>query len=262
MQPDLKTRAQQNQPAPSGGNPVPNSSEPFVAFEIGDDPESVSTRVAWKRVMRFCRGLTKGSTAQVKDKTGKVLYTYKYRGADDVVSLAGAALRAHGVDVIPVKIETQYKISGQATTCMVTVTYEVSSLGEGTFQGVSVGEAIDFGDKATVKALTQAYRVFLTTALTLPTYNVSWDSDASPVQRPMPPTPEELRDEMLNPKTSRQRMAAMYQEFKRDPALGGQMVFTKAGSNDQETLLDLNVRLGKERAAAAAASPESPEDES
>lgn len=264
-QPDLRTRAQQNRPAPSG-NPAPNSSEPIIEVEVGDDPEGVSVAVAWARVMRFCRGLPKGSTAEVKDKAGKVMYRYKYRSADDVMSLVGFALRAFGVTVMPVDVKHQTNISGQATTCTVDVRYAITSLGEGSMLGVSAGSAIDFGDKALVKALTQAYRAFLTTALTLPTYNVAWDSDANPVQRPMPPTPEELRDEMLNPGIKTSRMKAIYAELKRDPALGAQVVTIPndggPGDSTRETLLDLNVRLGRERAEAAAsaasATPELP----
>src|ERR1043165_6258816 len=84
-QPDLKTRAQQGRPAQSS-SPAANSSDPIYELVARDDPEAVPTKVAWARVMRFCRGLPKNSVAQVKDKTGKVLYTYKYRGVDDVVS--------------------------------------------------------------------------------------------------------------------------------------------------------------------------------
>lgn len=255
-QPDLKTRAQQNRPAPSG-NAAPNSSEPIVELQASEDPESIPTKVAWARVMRFCRGLPKGSTAIVRDKTGKEMYRYKYRGVDDVVSLAGAALREFGVTVMPIEIKPQHTVSGQATTCYVHVKYLITSLGEGEISGVSFGEGIDFGDKATVKALGQALRVFITTALMLPTYSVAWDSDASPVQRPMPPTPEELRDEMLNPKTSVQRMSTLYGQFRREPELGQAVVETSVG---QETLLALNVRLGKERQAARQAATEPPDE--
>lgn len=246
MSQPLKERARSGRPAQSG-NGQGNHAEPIISYEVGDDPEAVPVRVAWARAMRFCRALTKGSTAEVKEKgTGRVLYTYKYRGVDDVVTLAGMAFRQFGIMVLPVDIQTEYRPAGQMMTCFATVTYEVSALGEGSFRGTVKSEGIDNADKATVKAEQQAYRVFLTTALSLPTYDPKLDSDATPVLRPEPPGPFAIRDEILDPKTSLARLQALKSEFKRDADLAATLVPVGDG---EERLWDLLTRVGKAREA-------------
>lgn len=255
----LPLREQARAARPADSRPAtPVSSEPTVVFDVGEDPESVPVRYAWARVMRFCRALPKGSTATVSTSKGGS-FSYRYRGVDDVVSLAGAALREFGVMINPVKIDVTHRV-GTPSWCKVDVTYSVTSLGEGEIVGVSCGEALDFGDKALVKALTQAYRVFLTTALSLPTYDVSMDSDARPITRPMPPSPFELRDEMLDPKTSLDRLRAILDALQRDQDLATTKVPVPDGKGGEtnESLLFLNLRIGKERADRAAISAGDP----
>lgn len=251
---DRAERARDTMPAMLPGQPVQlaTGSEAVIDFTVVEegDPEKVDVKVAWARAMRWCRALPKNSTAEVKDKTGRLLYKFKYRGIDDVVTLAGMAFRQFGVTVVPIKIDVEHRI-GQPSTCMVTVTYRITSLGEGEIIGVSRGESIDFGANATIKAEQQAFRLFLTTALCLPTHDPTMDSDAAPILRPQPPTPAALRDEMLNPKTSTQRMRALLSELKADPKLGATRVpVPDDSSNMYESLYDLNVRVGRERAAA------------
>lgn len=244
----LREQARANRPAVDGGQPTAGS-EPVIV-DVGEDPEAVDVKVALSRVMRFCRALPKGSTATVTTKSGQ--YTYKYRGIDDVVSLAGTAMRLFGLIITPSAIETQHKV-GNPSWCKVDVTYLVESLGGGTIIGRSTGEALDFGDKALVKALTQAYRVFLTTLLSLPTRDISLDSDANSVVRPQPPSPLELRDEMLSATVTTQRLRAILSMLQRDEDLARTKVPVPTAGPDgthnerNEALWDLNVRIGKER---------------
>jgi ERF superfamily len=250
----LKARAAAARTGPAGGRSDPgktgDSAVPTIDFEVGDDPEAVPVKVAWARAMRFCRALTKGSTARVNGKDGKLLYTYKYRGVDDVVTLAGVAFRHFGIMVVPVEVVVEYRPAGQMVACYATVTYEVSSLGEGTFRGTVKSEGIDNGDKATVKAEQQAFRVFLTTALCLPTYDPTMDSDATPMVRPEPPGPFGVRDEILAPGTSVQRLIAIQSELRHDPALAA----TAVPVGDEEIRLwDLVVRTRKAREPQAPA---------
>jgi hypothetical protein len=252
---DLRSRARASQSPGAKGDSTHTASgaEPVIDFEVGDDPEAVPVRVAWARVMRFCRALSKGSTAKVVTKGGGS-YEYKYRGVDDVVSLAGAGMREFGVIVMPAEIKTEYR-AGNPNWCAVEVTYAILSINSddpGYLKGVARGEAFDFGDKATVKAEQQAFRVFLTTALSLPTYDVSMDTDATPVM-PTLPSPTALRDEMLQPNIEVQRLLAIRGELQRDAQAGGTLAVTKVpvpdgqGGEAEESLWDLNTRRGKER---------------
>lgn len=220
-----------------------------IVFEVGDDPEVVPVRVAWKRVMRFCRALPKGSTATVNTKAGGS-YTYRYRGIDDVISLAGRAMREMGVDVVPIEITPVFKTLGQMNSCTVAITYKVT--GQSTdasdyFEIKSLGEGLDLGDKAALKAQTQAYRTAMITALSLPTYDLSLDSDATPIERPVPPTPEETRDEILRPNTSVQRLVAIQGELRNDRERAAAFVTVEG---KQVRLWDLVVDTRKTRTDA------------
>lgn len=244
---DLRSRAAAGRIQPTGngtrGGADTGQAEPIIIEEVGEDPEAVHVKVAWARAMRFCRALSKGSTARVTNKEGKLLYTYQYRGIDDVVTLAGMAFRQFGVMVMPVEVVTEYR-PGHMKECHVLATYEITSLGEGTMRATIRSEGMDLGDKSTVKAEQQAFRIFLTTALCLPTYDPTMDSDATPLTRPEPPSPLELRDHILDPNTSAQQLKARLGELKRDPDLAA----TKVPVGDEQvTLWDLCTRTGKAR---------------
>jgi hypothetical protein len=107
---------------------------------------------------------------------------YNFRGIDSVVNAVGPALRKHNIVVMPrvLDLHAENVTVGRNNTTMrsVTVTVEYQFVGPDgdSLVAVSVGEAMDSGDKATPKAMSVALRTCLLQALMLPTDEPDPDS--------------------------------------------------------------------------------------
>ena len=116
---------------------------------------SMQVHQAWSHVMGDVQGIAK------RDKNEQ--QRFLFRGIDAVMNAVGPALRAHGVVVMPVNVDVQTRdtktTSGKDTReCQVVVTYRVIGPAGDWFEGMAPGEALDFSDKATAKAMSVAYR--------------------------------------------------------------------------------------------------------
>lgn len=113
---------------------------------------------------------------------------YAFRGIDAVVNACGPALRRHGVVVVPLLEEVNYRDVQTSTgkpsrECTVKVRYRFygpSSSGD-FIDCVTPGESMDFGDKGAPKAMSVAFRIALLQALCLPTDDP--DPDAQSYER-------------------------------------------------------------------------------
>ena len=109
---------------------------------------------------------------------------YQFRGIDAVVNAVGPAFRKHGIVCVPVLEDVAYNTVevGQKRSvmreCTVRVRYVFHGPAGDTIECVSIGEAMDSGDKATPKAMSVAYRVALLQALTIPTDEADPDSQS------------------------------------------------------------------------------------
>ena len=129
---------------------------------------------AWTAVMADVQAIAKGDRNQAQG--------FSFRGIDSVMNAVGPALRSHGVTIIPQQVEgqrgrVQTARGREAVEVVVKVTYMVIGPAGDSFVGVSFGEAMDLGDKATAKAMSVAYRTFLLQALTIPTHEPDPDSE-------------------------------------------------------------------------------------
>jgi hypothetical protein len=135
--------------------------------------DAVSVNVAWSNVMESVRSVGKGDYNEDQG--------FRFRGVDSVVNAVGPALREHNVSVIPKRIVNTTEYETRRGTRMVnkevTVEWEVRGPGGDSFTGEAIGEAADAGDKAVSKAQSVSYRVFLLTALSIPTGNPDPDSE-------------------------------------------------------------------------------------
>lgn len=135
---------------------------------------------------------------------------FSFRGIDAVVNAVGPALRKHGVIVVPEVVDHQYGeiLVGQGNNrrpiahVMVKVRYTFHGPAGDCIAAVTLGEAMDSGDKAVPKAMSVAFRVALLQALALPTDEKDPDEDvyersAAP---PPPPPPDPLTVAMNNAK--------------------------------------------------------------
>ncbi|TKG67027.1 ERF family protein [Prauserella endophytica] len=126
---------------------------------------------------------------------------YVFRGIDSVVNAVGPSLRKHGVVPVPMLEHASYrdvqtsrgKPSREVT---VQVRYRFYGPAGDFIDTVVPGEAMDFGDKGTAKAMSVAMRIALLQALALPTDEPDADSQtyerAVPVNREAAPSPTKV----------------------------------------------------------------------
>jgi hypothetical protein len=253
---DLRTRAAQAA-SPAGddaGGPARTDDGEAYATPLEEvtytdpieDVEMVPVAVGWIRVMRDVKSIDKRSVATIKSEKGS--FSFNYRGIDKVLNAVGPALRRHGVFVLPHRVESTYGSAGRMRSCDVTVTYRIYGPQGDYIETQGVGEGLDAGERATPKALTTCYRNMLVVALTIPTEDPKMDPDVVDLKREesRPPTPIEYRDEILNARTTKNRMFQIRAELNAHPAAGGALV-AREGGDGEITLLELCTSVGRAR---------------
>lgn len=227
--------------------------DPMADYEPGDDdPDMVPVHLAWLRVRKDVRAIGKG---ELYNGGGT---RFNFRGVDTVVNTFGPVTLKHGINILPVGVEAEYRdTTSKGGTKMheatVTVTWQIIGPMGDTFPMLlkTQGEALDSADKATAKAQSVALRVLLLTGGLTPTHDK--DPDASYAERgneaPVR-SAESYRDEILNKKTSQGRLQQIGYE------LGNLRMLNNKVQNETgewETLDALGQRIYKERAAGGAA---------
>ena len=125
----------------------------------------------------------------VKKDSKNQAQKFNFRGIDAVMNAVGPALRKHGVTILPEDVDV-HRSNGttangkQTAEVVVKVTYRVYGPAGDSIHGKVAAEAMDFGDKATAKAMSVAYRTFLLQALTIPTDEP--DPDGESFERGVP----------------------------------------------------------------------------
>lgn len=228
--------------------PEPAPADPLEDYELGDDdPDQVPVHIAWLRVRREIRVIEKtGLYEQGRTK-------YNYRGADLVVQHFGPVTLKHGVHVFPVKVETAYgekntNAGGKMRECTATVTWLIMGPKGDTLTLQTAGEALDTSDKSTTKAQTVALRTLLLTAGLTPTGDP--DPDAQRIERGEAPprTAASYQEEILQPGTSRQRLAQINYEIKKANLFATEI---NNEQNQPEQLGAFLFRIGQERIQTA-----------
>ncbi|MGW3135953.1 ERF family protein [Streptomyces sp. NPDC001139] len=223
----------------------PPAADPMADYEPGeDDPEQVPVGVAWLRVRRDIRAISKD---QLYNQAGT---RFNFRGVDTVVNVFGPVTLKHGVNVMSSKVEASY---GEKTTakgtkmreCSVLVTWTIMGPMGDTLTLQTMGEALDTADKATTKAQSVALRTLLLGFGLTPTHDK--DPDADRIERgndaPLR-SAESYRDEILDPKTSAARIQQIGYEVS-----NARMLQTKVQNEtgEWETLASLGPRIYNER---------------
>jgi hypothetical protein len=110
---------------------------------------------------------------------------FKFRGVDDLVNALGPALRRHRVVVLPELLDSTHdQVTPQsgkvAQRTVVRMKYRFVGPDGDELACSTVGEALDSYDKATTKALSQAYKYALLQVFALPTDEPDPDSFSEP----------------------------------------------------------------------------------
>lgn len=162
--------------APQGGAQVIPEFPPPTVIDTRPDVDT-----AWAAVMDQVKAVAKREVNQDQH--------FNFRGVDSVVNAMGPALRTHGVKVIPRKVRllssTEYETRGRGdrpgtrmVNRVVHVRWQVRGPRGDHFEGESLGEAADAGDKGVTKAQSVAWRVFLIQSGALPTDDTDPDSES------------------------------------------------------------------------------------
>jgi ERF superfamily len=175
-------------PAPDPSPAPPPAPEPAEEAALPRWPLSVGEAIA--EVTRRVEHIAKDRSTESGER-------YRYRGIDDVLAALHPILGDVGLVLMPGRItehrrETRTTAKG-ATLNVALVAVEYRLIGpDGTETvGAAVGEAHDSGDKATQKALSQAYKTFALQTFSIPT-EASEQDDPDRTNEPARPfTPEE-----------------------------------------------------------------------
>lgn len=148
---------------------------------------------------------------------------FNFRGVDAVMNLIGPLLRKHGAFIVPELVSHRYETAQQegkrgpqyVTRSVVTVAYHWHGPDGSTVTGTVAGEAFDYGDKATSKAMSVAFRTYLLQTLTLPTnepdpdlYQYGQDEALPPQNAPQPAPQAASRTPQAAPSAPRRPVTA------------------------------------------------------
>lgn len=223
--------------------------DPMADYEPGDDdPDMVPVHLAWLRVRREIRTISKGSEYNERGTR------YNYRAADTVVQYFGPITIKHGVNVLPFKTETSYgskqtKSGSTMRECSVLVTWHIIGPKGDVLVTQTAGEALDTSDKSTTKAQTVALRNLLLNGGLIPTGER--DPDADRIERGIeapPRSAESYRDEILDKKTSAARIQQIGYEVSNARMLQSKV---QNETGEWETLASLGPRIYNERVGGA-----------
>ncbi|GAA2112598.1 hypothetical protein GCM10009759_55500 [Kitasatospora saccharophila] len=231
--------------------PVDTTMPDLGDYEPGDDdPEMIPVHLAWLRVRRDVRGIAK------REQYNAAGTRYNFRGVDTVVNTFGPITLKHGVNILPVRVDAEYRDTttskgNKMRECTVTVSWQVIGPMGDTLPSLlqSQGEALDSADKGSAKAQSVALRVLLLNAGLTPTHDK--DPDASHVDRGEAPrrSARDYLDEIMRPDTARARLAQINYEIKQ-AGLYSAIVTNEDGAEEQ--LGALLFRVGNERIAGGA----------
>jgi ERF superfamily len=239
--PDTHTTEQQ----PTSAAPAPLPDVDIPVPEGG--PAQVPVHVAWANVMGDVRAVTKG------DKVTEGPARFDYRGVDRALNVFGPACRAHGVLVLPYRVEPSYRDTTTSTgkptrECTVVVTYRIYGPNGDHLEVQAAGESLDTGDKGSAKAQAVALRTLLYHAGLVPTRDPDPDSHNLERGEARIRSAAEYADEACNPRTSVGRLRQMRRELAQSRQLG-ELVVNENG--DDEPIGNLIDRIGKERAGGS-----------
>lgn len=118
---------------------------------------------------------------------------YQFRGVDDVVAHVQGVMAECGVVCVPRVVERERemiptKSGGSMASVRLLVEHTFYATDGSSVACVTLGEAMDSGDKASNKAMSAALKYALTETLLIPTYEVDRDTEESSPQMAGPPT--------------------------------------------------------------------------
>ncbi|MEU8381721.1 ERF family protein [Streptosporangium sp. NPDC048865] len=232
--------------APASPSPPAAEALPDIDIEVPEGgPAQVPVHVAWANVMGQVRAVTK------EDKVTEGPARFAYRGVDRALNVFGPVCRAHGVLVLPHRVEASYRDTKTSTgkptrECTVLVTYRIYGPMGDHLETQAAGESLDTGDKGSAKAQAVALRTLLFHAGLVPTQDPDPDSHNIERGEAVVRSAASYVEEICNPRTSVQRLLQIKYELTQTGQMGA-LVTNETGDDEQVGAM-VN-RIGKERSS-------------
>lgn len=194
------------------------------------------------RVMRDVRNVGKNGRNDSQN--------YSFRGVDDAIGALAQPLRDHGVFMTPEVLDFKTEVRGRQNAVMMRVAFHFYGPAGDHVTAVTMGEASDFADKASNKAMSAALKYALVHTFMIPVDSKSLD-DGDRDQPEGRRSPADVYMERLRKPTvwnNPAALLAMHTEAKADGLLG-ETVYGPDGDTTLETLI---VGRGKQLKAEAA----------
>ncbi|MER5622472.1 ERF family protein [Streptosporangium sp. NPDC002544] len=244
-----------DQPAEPPSAARPDYDEPRVDEPLPDidvevpegGPAQVPVHVAWANVMGQVRAVAKEDKVTEGPR-------FVYRGVDRALNVFGPVCRAHGVLVLPHRVEAAYRDTKTSTgkptrECTVLVTYRIYGPMGDHLETQAAGESLDTGDKGSAKAQAVALRTLLFHAGLVPTQDPDPDSHNIERGEAVVRSAASYVEEICNPRTSVQRLLQIKYELTQTGQMGA-LVTNETG--DDEQIGAMVNRIGKERSTGGA----------
>ena len=143
---------------------------------------------AMAAITRSLKAVPKGQQTKARNEA----FAYKYRGIDDLYNHLKPLMAENGVFMLPRAIERvsesrQTSNGGSVELVTVTMEYSFVRADRSSVTCISLGQAMDSGDKATGKAMTAAHKYALIQTFCVPTADID-DPDAVNNPAPQPQT--------------------------------------------------------------------------
>lgn len=202
-----------------------------------------------------------------KDKMCTQGASFAYRGIDDVYNALNPIMAKHGVFVLPIAGERttdqrQTKTGGIMEIVVMRMTYKFCHADGSYVEAVTVGQAMDSGDKATNKAMAIAHKYAILQAFCIPTEDME-DPDAvaeqlaprQPQRQQYQQAPQQRQEQASQQQRPRQAQSAHPRQAHAENPNAMTSAQSKAlmahltkkhGNNREAYLADLSAFFGRE----------------
>lgn len=143
-------------------------SHPTATVETHYVPAPVGAPEDTPRVFAVINAVMRDTTPVGKDQVNEQ-QRYRFRGIDDLMSAVAGPMRAHGLFIVPALVEHALERRGERmTSARIRMRYHLYGPAGDALVATVPGEAADYADKATNKAMSAAMKYLLLQVLMIP----------------------------------------------------------------------------------------------
>jgi hypothetical protein len=144
---------------------------------VKTEPLSIDRGIIFKQICAVMADIDAIGKNQINQQQ-----KFKFRGIDDVYNSLHAILAKHQIFTVPTVLTEEFKeetakSGSKCTRAILKMKYTFYAIDGSSIEGVVIGEALDYGDKAANKAMAIAHKYFLMQTFIIPTEDKDPDSE-------------------------------------------------------------------------------------